>query len=348
MPHHNLLPQEVPLIEAQNISKYFPIQRSLLERVVARAHGETVYAVQDVDLQIWAGETLGLVGESGSGKTTLGRVITRLYAPTAGKVYFQAQPIHGDRVKVLYDRRGNLQEPASVQFYHLAQVIFQNPYSSLNPRKTIRDIIATPLTHRGVSNPVEREEEAIKLLERVGLSARHMNFYPHQFSGGQRQRIGIARALAMRPRFIVADEPVSSLDVSIQAQVINLLQELQSEFALTYLFIAHDLSVIYYISDRVAVMYLGRIVEIGPTPDVFGNPCHPYTQALLAAIPHVNKSDRKERIILPGDVPSPIKPPAGCPFHPRCFAKKGRICEIERPPYFEVGKQKVACWLLSR
>jgi oligopeptide/dipeptide ABC transporter ATP-binding protein len=215
----------------------------------------------------------------------------------------------------------------------------------LNPRKTVRDIIGTPLRQRGVADPIEREGETVQLLRRVGLNERHIDAYPHQFSGGQRQRISIARALAMRPRFIVADEPVSSLDVSIQAQVINLLEELQDEYHLTYLFIAHDLSVIYYISSRVAVMYLGHIVEQGPTDDLFVVPRHPYTQALLAAIPRVRKEARRERIILPGGVPSPIDPPSGCPFHPRCFAKVGAICHEQYPPFFQVENQKVACWI---
>jgi oligopeptide/dipeptide ABC transporter ATP-binding protein len=209
----------------------------------------------------------------------------------------------------------------------------------------VRDILGTPLQNRGVADPLAREAETLHLLRRVGLSERHIDSYPHQFSGGQRQRIGIARALAMRPRFIVADEPVSSLDVSIQAQVINLLEELQEEYQLTFLFIAHDLSVIYYISDRVAVMYLGHIVEQGSTDSLFENPLHPYTQALLAAIPRVDKAARRQRIILPGGVPSPIDPPSGCPFHPRCFARLGPICEQEQPPFFQVGEQKAACWI---
>ena len=336
---------EPPLFEARDIRKHFYIQPSLLVRALAGARRQVVRAVDGVTLQIWPRETVGLVGESGCGKTTLGRVMTRLYAPTEGQLLFRGRPVTGSRVLVPAEGDG---QPQTVEFHRLAQIIFQNPYSSLNPRKTVREIIHTPLQHRGVTDPIQRDAEAAQLLRRVGLNERHLNAYPHQFSGGQRQRIGIARALALRPRFIVADEPVSSLDVSIQAQVINLLEELQAEFHLTYLFIAHDLSVIKYISDRVAVMYLGRIVEEGLTGPLFESPRHPYTQALLAAIPRVRKEARRERIILPGGVPSPIDPPSGCPFHPRCFVKVGKICEQQFPPYFQVGEQKVACWLYDK
>ncbi len=366
MPHP---PNATPLIEARNIKKYFPIPASLLGKWLAGQTDQLVKAVDDVSLKIWPGETVGLVGESGCGKTTLGRVLARLYEPTAGQLLFRNQPVTGDQVSVhvqeqddptdraaqmIFDEAAEVSHPTEpmaeaearhLSFFRLTQIIFQNPYSSLNPRKTVRDIIGVALQQRGISAAQAREAETLQLLKRVGLSERHIDAYPHQFSGGQRQRIGIARSLAMRPQFIVADEPVSALDVSIQAQVINLLQELQAEYNLTYLFIAHDLSVIYYLSDRVAVMYLGHIVEEAETGALFDQPLHPYTQALLAAIPVVDKAARRERIILEGTVPSPIDPPTGCPFHTRCFAKVGPICEQEYPPYSEIEGRRVACWL---
>ena len=316
-----------PLVEARNIKKYFPIRASVLGKLLVGQKDLLVKAVDDVSLKIWSGETVGLVGESGCGKTTLGRVMTRLHEPTAGQLYFRNQPVVGDRITLPVndsDSGGSQNEATETKsFFRVTQIIFQNPYSSLNPRKTVRDIIGVALRQRGIKNFQEREAETLRLLKRVGLSERHIDDYPHQFSGGQRQRIGIARSLAVQPQFIVADEPVSALDVSIQAQVVNLLQELQDEFHLTYLFIAHDLSVIYYLCNRVAVMYLGHIVEEAETESLFENPRHPYTQALLAAIPVVEKTARRERIILEGSVPSPIDPPSGCPFHTRCFAKKG-------------------------
>ena len=334
-------PNDVPLVQAINIKKHFIRRPSFLARWIARAPDRVVSAVDGVSLSISEGDTVGLVGESGCGKTTFGRVISQLYPPTSGEILFRGKPLRAGHLAPEESDRGAGER---LGFYRVAQVIFQNPYSSLNPRKTIREIIAVPLRNRGIQDSREREQAIVALLHRVGMHPRHLDQYPHQFSGGQRQRIGIARALAMQPQFIVADEPVSSLDVSIQAQVINLLEELQAEFHLTYLFIAHDLSLIHHISDRVAVMYLGRIVEEGPTHDLYREPLHPYTQALLAAIPSLDKSARRQRILLQGSVPSPINPPEGCRFHPRCFARVGAICDNEQPPFFEVGRQRVACW----
>ncbi|HKN47613.1 MAG: peptide ABC transporter substrate-binding protein [Candidatus Rokuibacteriota bacterium] len=302
------------LLRVRHLKKYFPIRGGLFSREVARVH-----AVDDVSFDIRPGETLGLVGESGCGKSTTGRTILRLVEPTAGEVWFE------DRNVTALDKR------ALRQIRKEMQIIFQDPYASLNPRMTVRSIIGEALViHKLARSRREREERVVQLLETVGLSAEHLRRYPHEFSGGQRQRIGIARALAVSPKLIVADEPVSALDVSIQAQIINLLEELQQKFGLTYLFIAHDLSVVEHISTRVAVMYLGKLVEVAPAKELYTNPKHPYTEALLSAVPIPDPAMRRRRILLEGDVPSPIRPPSGCRFHTRCPIRVPSCAETDQ------------------
>ncbi len=292
------------LIRVDRLTKHFPITRGVfLERQVGACR-----AVDKVSFDIHQGETLGLVGESGCGKTTAGRTIVQLYRPTSGKVYFRDTDLTELKGKELRLARRNM------------QMIFQDPFSSLNPRMTVGNIIAEPLEVHNMGNREERQERVQELLEFVGLSHQFINRYPHEFSGGQRQRIGVARALALQPEFVVLDEPISALDVSIQAQVVNLLEELQSTFSLTYLFIAHDLSMVRHISDRTAVMYLGKVVELTTRDELYNHPLHPYTQALLSSIPIPNPimERKRQRIILEGSVPSPANPPSGCHFHPRC------------------------------
>jgi len=319
------------LLEVKNLKKYFPITRGVFRRVVGY-----VKAVDRVDLFIRQGETLGLVGESGCGKTTLGRSILRLIEPTDGEVWFKTGKGKKLDITKLEDR-----EIKSLR--REMRMIFQDPYGSLNPRMTVMDIVGEPLIIHKVAQGKEIEDRVRTLLKIVGLNPRYMRRYPHEFSGGQRQRIGIARALALNPRLVIADEPVSALDVSVQAQVINLLEDLQVQFNLTYLFIAHDLSVVYHISNRIAVMYVGKIMEVGEAEEVYQGPRHPYTEALISAVPVIDPDVKPERILLQGDVPNPANSPPGCTFHPRCrYAKK--ICSQEEPPLEDIGDEHyVAC-----
>ena len=302
------------LLVVENLKTYFPIRAGLLQRVVAN-----VKAVDGVSFTIREGETFGLVGESGCGKTTVGRTILRLQPATAGSVFFDGEDVFAKRGGDLKALRRNM------------QIVFQDPYSSLDPRVPVGETIAEGLEIHGLRNRSERQEIVLEMLNKVGLNPYHANRYPHEFSGGQRQRIGIARALALRPKFIICDEPVSALDVSIQSQILNLLRDLSHEFGLTYLFIAHNLSVVEHISDRVGVMYLGSLVEVTSRQELYHNPLHPYTQALLSAIPIAKPGRKRQRIMLRGEIPSPINPPSGCRFHTRCpFAAE--ICKQEVPP----------------
>ncbi len=319
-------PGRVPLLEVRALRKYFPVRRGILQRVVGQ-----VQAVDGVDLDVYPGETVGLVGESGCGKSTLGRTLLRLIEPTSGQITFAGKDViaqRGDAMKAL--RRD-------------MQIIFQDPVGSLDPRMTVREIIGEGLSAHHLALRGEREPRVREILEQVGLRPEAAGRYPHEFSGGQRQRIGIARALALRPRFVVADEPVSALDVSIQSQVLNLLVELKRSFNLTYLFVAHNLAVVGYISDRIAVMYLGKIVELASAADLHARPLHPYTMALLSAIPEPMPGRRNQRIVLTGDVPSPINPPSGCRFRTRCPIAQPICAEVEPPLEIKPQGHAAAC-----
>jgi oligopeptide transport system ATP-binding protein len=319
------------ILRVDNLKMYFPIRSGVFQR-----HIGDIKAVDGVSFEIVTGETLGLVGESGCGKTTTGRAIIRLYKPTGGHVHFEGQDMADLKGETLRKMRRKM------------QMIFQDPYASLNPRMSVYGIVSEPLTVHHVVSGQEKKDRVAELMELVGLNPGLMNRYPHEFSGGQRQRIGLARSLALKPELIICDEPISALDVSIQAQVVNLLEELQEQFGLTYLFIAHDLSMVRHISDRTAVMYLGKVVELAPQEELYNQPLHPYTQALLSAVPVPDPvAERKRhRIILTGDVPSPAHPPSGCNFHPRCPLAQ-QVCQEEEPEWREVSPDHwVACHLV--
>ncbi|MDQ0206781.1 ABC transporter ATP-binding protein [Alkalicoccobacillus murimartini] len=323
--------KKVPLVEVKGLKKYFPINKGILQRKVG-----DVKAVDDVSFTIYKGETLGIVGESGSGKSTLGRMVLKLINPTEGEIIFNEQNFAKIRNSKIRKLRRDM------------QMVFQDPYASLNPRMSIGELLEEPLlVHKTIASKAGRKEKAHELLEKVGLPREAYSKYPHEFSGGQRQRIGIARALSTNPEFIIGDEPVSALDVSVQSQVLNLMQDLQKEFDLTYMFIAHDLSVVKHISDRVAVMYLGRIVEIADKDILYKKPLHPYTQALIAAVPSTDVTVKREKAALKGELPSPANPPTGCAFHTRCPKVHDR-CKVERPVLTEHGPgQMTACHLYT-
>ncbi len=319
------------LLVVEDLKTYFPIRAGLFQRVVAN-----VKALDGVSFKVREGETFGLVGESGCGKTTAARTILRLQKATGGSVFFDGEDVFAKRGSELKALRRNM------------QIVFQDPYASLDPRMPVGDIIAEGLTIQGMKSAGERNDTVQQMLDKVGLNPYHAHRYPHEFSGGQRQRIGIARALALRPKFIVCDEPVSALDVSIQSQILNLLRHLQREFGFTYLFVAHDLSVVEHISDRVGVMYLGKLVEVSPREDLYRNPLHPYTQALLSSIPVADPRRKRERIVLKGEVPSPVNPPQGCRFHPRCPLAQ-EICRQQIPLLEEKRPDHlVACHLVDK
>jgi oligopeptide/dipeptide ABC transporter ATP-binding protein len=319
------------LLSVKGLVKHFPVKKGVLQRTVGQ-----VRAVDNVSFDIKSGETLGLVGESGCGKSTVGKTILKLIDPTAGEVRLSGARIDGLS-------KGDIRP-----FRRQMQVVFQDPYSSLNPRLTVRDIISEPLRNFGVAVGAELARQVAELAQKVGLRTEALDRYPHEFSGGQRQRIGIARALALRPSLIICDEPVSALDVSVQAQVINLLADLQDEFHLSYLFIAHDLAVVQHISTRVAVMYLGRIVELAPAEELYENPLHPYTEALLSAVPTPDPTIRRQRVRLEGDIPNPIHPPSGCHFHTRCPIRELPLCSSEKPELKQTSDGHwVACHLRS-
>lgn len=328
----NAIPESDHLLQVEGLKQYFPIRKGVLHKTVGY-----VKAVDGVSFHLNAGETIGLVGESGSGKTTVGRCITRLYAPTAGSIKFRTETGFAEIV--------GLSKKALKPFRRNMQMLFQDPNASLNARMRVGDIVAEPLQIHQVGTRQEQQTRVVQLLEKVGLGADTINRYPHQFSGGQRQRIGIARALSLQPKLIICDEPVSALDVSVQAQVLNLLADLQADLGLTYIFIAHDLSVVEYVSDRIMVMYLGRIVESAKTRNIFRRPLHPYTEALLNAIPKRGAKGHRKRVVLSGDIPSPVNPPTGCVFHPRCKYAED-ICKVDVPPlkpFSPDSETSVAC-----